>query len=106
MGIEFWAALGTVITGVVLPALGLGLWMLRNLVKNEIQQTQDIVNNEVVPQLTNGSTSVASYARQARDMAEKALAVSTTVDARLGRLENKMDAHILGEHGGSLVEQR
>lgn len=73
------------------------------MVKDEIGRTQQIVQDEVVPQLTNGAKSAATYAREARDMAEKALAVSTTVDARLGRLETKMDAHILGEHG-SLVE--
>lgn len=101
--LELLAAVGTIITGVVLPAVAFAVWMLRSLIKDEIAKTQRIVQNEVVPQLTNGEKSAATYAREARDVAEKALTVSTTVDARLGRLETKLDAHILGEHG-SLVE--
>lgn len=92
--VEALSDAGGILSGIVVPILGATLYFLRRMVRNE-----------VVPQLTNGERSVATYAREARDLSEKALAVATTVDARQARLEQKLDAHILGsEHRGSVAE--
>jgi hypothetical protein len=95
MTLEFLAACGTVISGVILPAGVVGMWMLRNLIKGEIAQTREIVETEVVPQLSNGHKSAATYAREARDLAGKAVEVALVADARSARVEQKLDAHVL-----------
>lgn len=65
------------------------VWMLQRL--------KAYVKAEVTPHLTNGDTGAASYARQSRDVASKALDLAVTTDARVGRLETKLDAVILAK---------
>lgn len=63
------------------------IWML--------QRFKSYIVREIAPQLTNGGTSTASYARQGRDVAAKALELAAATDARVGRLEAKVDSLIL-----------
>jgi hypothetical protein len=85
-----WA---TIASGLVTPFLATALVALRYYIKTQIR-----------PHLTNNSTSAASYARQARDTAEQALELATTTDARLSRVETKVDGLVLlQERNGSVA---
>lgn len=82
--ITTWA---TLVSAAAPLIAALPVWML--------QRFKAYVKAEVTPHLTNGDTSAASYARQSRDVATKALELAVTTDARVGRVETKLDAVIL-----------
>lgn len=84
-----------IVEGIALLALPVLAWFLRNMKQS--------IANDIVPKLTNGDTSVASYARQTRDIANKALELATTTDARMGRVETKVDSLILRDGNGTLA---
>lgn len=105
--LEVLAALGGILSGIVIPAVGVAIWLLRNMVKAEMEKGRRLITCDVVPKLSNDETSVASYAKQARDMATKAVELAEMSDARVSRMEIKLDTHILAsEHYESLALRR
>lgn len=99
MNLNAWAAWATVVSGILIPAIGLGVWALKKLrtyIVDEVAKGREILECQVVPKLTNGGTTGAQYAREARDLASKSLEMSIVTDARCKRLEEKMDLFVLG----------
>lgn len=98
MTLDDAAAWAGVFSGVIVPFAALAAWGFRRLrlyIRDEIAKGREQINSQVVPKLTNGEKSGASYAREARDLANKAVELSIVTDARCKRLEEKMDLFIL-----------
>lgn len=96
--LDVWASAATIVSGTLVPAAALGAWFLRRLrryIIDEVAKGRDLLECQVIPKLTNGGTTGAAYAREARDLANKALEISIVTDARAKRLEEKMDLFVL-----------
>lgn len=95
MSLDQFASWATIFSGFGLPLMAVVAWWLRKTIRDEVGSTKATIRKDVVPKLSNDDTSVARYAHDARDLAGKALELATTTDARITRVEAKLDAVIL-----------
>lgn len=95
--IASWA---TIFSGFGIPLIAAAIWMLRRLrkaVHEEVEKAKKLIRDDVVPKLTNDDTTAAQYAHQGVDIATRALEMAVVTDARLRRVEDKLDNYILAQ---------
>jgi hypothetical protein len=96
--IESAASWATIVSGFGVPLSAVVAWSLmrlRKIVREEVGTARAVIKNDVVPKLTNDDRTAAQYAHQACDIATRALEMAVVTDARLKRVEDKLDNYIL-----------
>lgn len=96
--IEKVASWATVFSGFGVPMFAVVAWWLarlRKLIREEVAGARGLIKQDVIPKLTNEDTSAAVYAHQGVDIATRALEMAVVTDARLKRVEDKLDNYIL-----------